>query len=487
MNDVARKSLTIGMATYDDYDGVYFSVMAIRLFHPEVTDETEIIVVDNHPDGPCAADLKALEHWVSGYRYVPFNRHRGTAVRDIVFREATTDFVLCMDCHVMFAAGALRQLIDYFQAHPETPDLIQGPLVYDDLRSFSTHMERTWSCGMYGVWGSDSRGANPAAAPFEIELQGLGAFACRKAAWPGFNPRLLGFGGEEGYIQEKFRRAGGRNLCAPFLRWVHRFARPSGVPYTNSWEDRIRNYLIIADELGLDPSAAHAHFRGHLGHEPADRIIGAVQEELRSPFHFFDAIYCINLAEETGRWRDVSARFARLGISHRVRRFEAIRTQHNQHVGCGLSHRAIVAEAKLQGLKNVLVFEDDVLFTSDAVSGLETALRELQGREWKMLYLGACRWRHEYPPIEGATRLAKTGPVTCAHAVAYHHSIYDQILNEVPPSPAAMEEWLKKHHGIDQYYAFSLTEGKFLLSPVIATQANIVPMENEDVRRRLLD
>ena len=115
MNCLAKKSLTIGMATYDDYDGVYFSVMAIRLFHPEVTDETEIVVVDNHPDGPCAADLKALENWVSGYRYVPFNRLRGTAVRDMVFREAAADFVLCMDCHVMFAAGALRQLIDYFQ------------------------------------------------------------------------------------------------------------------------------------------------------------------------------------------------------------------------------------------------------------------------------------------------------------------------------------------------------------------------------------
>jgi hypothetical protein len=27
-------ALSIGMATYDDYDGVYFSVQAIRLYHP---------------------------------------------------------------------------------------------------------------------------------------------------------------------------------------------------------------------------------------------------------------------------------------------------------------------------------------------------------------------------------------------------------------------------------------------------------------------
>src|SRR5580704_13856031 len=66
--------LTIGMATYDDYDGVYFTTQAIRLYHPEVTADTEILVIDNHPDGPCAAELKALENWIEGYRYVPWNR-----------------------------------------------------------------------------------------------------------------------------------------------------------------------------------------------------------------------------------------------------------------------------------------------------------------------------------------------------------------------------------------------------------------------------
>ena len=38
------------VCTYDDYDGVYFSVQAIRLYHPEVTQHTEIVVLDNHPD-----------------------------------------------------------------------------------------------------------------------------------------------------------------------------------------------------------------------------------------------------------------------------------------------------------------------------------------------------------------------------------------------------------------------------------------------------
>lgn len=475
------------MATYDDYDGVYFTVQAIRLYHPEIADEIEIIVVDNHPDGPCAADLKALEKWVPGYRYLSFNRVQGTAARDMVFREASADFVLCVDCHVMFVPGALRKLIDYFHANPGTPDLLQGPLLDDDLRSLSTHMDPTWSAGMYGVWANDPRAADPAAPPFEIAMQGLGAFACRKSAWPGLNPRLRGFGGEEGYLHEKFRRAGGRTLCLPFLRWVHRFGRPMGVPYQNTWEDRIRNYLIIAAELGHDPSPALEHFRAHLGREPAERIIAAAREEIRNPFHFFDAIYCINRAPETGRWRDMSARFARLGIAHRVRRFEAIETPRNPHAGYGLAHRAIVADAKAQGLENVLVFEDEVRFTADAIPGLQAALEELKGREWKLLYLGACRWNRDFPPLDGCQRLGQAGAVTSAHAVAYHRSIFDRILGEVPADNAGMEAWLNTHHGLDQYYAFTVTEEKYLLSPVVATKLDILAMESAEVQARLID
>jgi hypothetical protein len=101
------------------------------------------------------------------------------------------------------------------------------------------------------------------------------------------------------------------------------------------------------------------------------------------------------------------------------------------------------------------------------------------------MYLGACRWRRDYPPLPGLQRLAPAGPVTCTHAVAYHRSVYERILGDVPPDAPGMERWLATHRGIDQYYAFTLTEDKFLLSPVIATQESIAPMESDDVRQRL--
>jgi hypothetical protein len=133
---------------------------------------------------------------------------------------------------------------------------------------------------MYGQWENDPRANEMDAPAFDIPMQGLGLFACRRAAWPGFNRAFRGFGGEEGYIHEKFRQAGGRTLCLPFLRWMHRFERPLGTPYPNRWADRIRNYLIGFREVGWPTEPIVEHFRAHLGPEAADRVIAEVELDL---------------------------------------------------------------------------------------------------------------------------------------------------------------------------------------------------------------
>jgi hypothetical protein len=471
--------LTIGMATYDDFDGVYFTIQSVRLFHPEVADHVAFLIVDNHPEGPHAEALRGLSQVLPAVRYVPCPRPRGTAVRDLVFREATSDFVLCVDSHVLFVPGSLARLVDYLRANRSTPDLLQGPLVFDDLTSIATHFAPVWRNGMYGVWACAVGGAPPDAAPFEIPMQGLGAFACRRAAWPGLNPRLQGFGGEEGYVHEKIRRRGGRVLCLPFLRWAHRFGRPGGAPYRPTWKERIRNYLVIHDELGWDPAPAVVHFRGLIGARRTDAIVRAVSRELDGPFHYFDAIYCINLDRQRERWRTVSARFEKLGIVDRIRRFPAIDTPTNLHIGCALSHRAVIQEAKRQGLANVLVFEDDVRFTPTASEDLARSVRELRSRPWRTLYLGGHRWGRTFDLAPGCAALEEPHGLTSSHAIAYHSTIYDRILEDVPSTPSAMALWLRTHRGIDQYYARALDGVHLLTRPVVASQPPILDQETQ--------
>lgn len=274
--------LTIGMATYDDFDGVYFSLHAMRLYHPEILDNVEFIIVDNNPEGVCSSFLKTMEDKVPNLRYIPFVNTTGTAVRDHIFQQASGKYVLCMDCHVMFPAGALKRLIDYFDEQPDTKDLLQGPLLHDELNCISSHWTPSWNKGMWGTWENNPEANNVDAEPFDIPMMGLGIFACTKAAWPGFNPAFNGFGGEEGYLHEKFRQRGGRTLCLPFLRWVHRFARPLGVPYRINWEDRMRNYLHGFNELGLPLDEFKAHFTDYLNPQMVEAAFKRYDNEVKA-------------------------------------------------------------------------------------------------------------------------------------------------------------------------------------------------------------
>jgi len=65
------------MATYEDYDGLYSTIRAIRLDHPEILNHVEFLVIDNNPAGRCAKALKALDYWAPNYWYVPYRRLKG--------------------------------------------------------------------------------------------------------------------------------------------------------------------------------------------------------------------------------------------------------------------------------------------------------------------------------------------------------------------------------------------------------------------------
>jgi glycosyltransferase involved in cell wall biosynthesis len=264
--------LTVGMATYNDFDGVYFTLQALRLYHD--MQDTELLVVDNYG---CEHTKNFVEGWSRG-RYVLCKDVQGTAApRDLVFREAAGEVVLCCDSHVLFPRGVIARLKQFYRDYPTCDDLLQGPLLYDDAQFISTHLDPVWRDEFWGIWATDSRGLDPDGEPFEIPMQGLGAFACRKSVWLGFNRRFRGFGGEEGYIHEKFRQAGRRTLCLPWFRWMHRFGRPSGVPYTLTVNDKFRNYIIGHAELGLDLETVITQFSGCL---PEETILAITVEAL---------------------------------------------------------------------------------------------------------------------------------------------------------------------------------------------------------------
>lgn len=316
-------SLTVGMAVFDDYNGVYFSTQALRAYHD--LSDVEILIVDNNPsseEGRLTAEHLESRGPERERRYIPMPGATGTTQpRERVFKEAKGDMVLCMDAHVLLMPGAITELVALSRSGADEGNMITGPLLCDDMIAYFTHFDLVWRHEMWGIWATAWRchcgegvfssseddppgdlsfysldsarapitacpacgdsipsgpsketfaelkrrgfrraAASPRDMPFEVPANGLGLFACRRSAWPGFNPHFREFGGEEGYIHLKFKKLGPKTVCYPWLRWMHRFGRPGGAKYPRSLWSKARNYVLGFRELGLSLESIHDHF-----------------------------------------------------------------------------------------------------------------------------------------------------------------------------------------------------------------------------------
>lgn len=303
---MTKAFLAVTMATYDDYDGVWFTVNALRMGND--LSDCAIYILDNKPDAPGSKDMKeqATIQWGVGNlgcHYIEAPELSGTSqTRNAVIAAADCEYFVNLDPHVLMYPGTLDKLKAFFRREDPCDDLIQGPLINDRLvrGRLSTHYADQWRGNMWGIWASAWRSPKgdivtpfekhgfvqlmttemkPSQYPtptgiawaghegellnrgyvpmgsideddFDIPGMGLGMFAARKDSWLGFLPEHTGFGGEEMYIHEKYRRAGRRCRCVGFAPWLHRFIRPRGVPYRLDNMQRARNYYLELLDLG---------------------------------------------------------------------------------------------------------------------------------------------------------------------------------------------------------------------------------------------
>lgn len=289
----------VTMAAYDDSYGVKSTVKHLQLFHkPHLAG---IVVVDNNPGSAhgketarfCAKVARSQSRpW--GVKYVAMPDPQGTAPpRNRAVAEAEcgpSDFAVNVDSHVDFVPGAFAALAEFLDRHPNTPDLVHGPLLFESEDTAHTHMADEWRAEMWGTWGTawrhrtggpafeyrpDGQGwvqfvdavtgaaldrcpgtglplpGGPfagthqrleaggwveawrtdqtpwlAADGFEIPAMGMGVWATRKDAWLPFHPGCRQFGGEEWTTHVRYREAGRRAWCVPGFQWVHRFGHP---------------------------------------------------------------------------------------------------------------------------------------------------------------------------------------------------------------------------------------------------------------------
>lgn len=279
------KLLTIGMATYDDFDGVYFTIQSLRMHHPICnTDDVEFVVIDNNSESAHGKEVeKFITKEVRNGKYVANDRQNASWTKYQTPDYAEGKYIIIMDCHVLLVNNAIENLLMYYVKNPDCKNLVQGPLRYNSLKHVSTHWNPVWRGHMYGTWGFDSE-AYEKGEPFSIPMQGMGCMSFQKSAWKGINKHFINFGGEQGYIAEKFRSWGGDNICLPSFQWVHRFGRPSGVPFTLALEDRVWNYFLGWLDLYKDPEhekvkETYEFFKDKLPDGRIDMILNKLIEE----------------------------------------------------------------------------------------------------------------------------------------------------------------------------------------------------------------
>ncbi len=124
---------------------------------------------------------------------------------------------------------------------------------------------------------------------------------------------------------------------------------------------------------------------------------------------FFDGIYCVNLDHRRDKWEDCKADFD--AIDCEVHRFSAINgfemgippqapnpnfeiaglkgfsLMRPGQVGCLLSHLGIIRLAMSQGMKNVMIVEDDVQFDVDKFVA-QCEFLSFVPPSWDMIYFG---------------------------------------------------------------------------------------------------
>lgn len=242
--------LSVCLPSYNNFTEVFFTVQALRLYH--CLDDCEILIVDNYGKDPELE--KFVKHQGRGLvRYEKYTEQVGpSCAKNAVFELAKGEMVMCLDSHVLLIPGALNNI-------PVTDDLIQGPLIYNDLVNYTFEMKPVWRGELWGVWGDCLHADKLPKEPVDIWGMGMGMFMTSKKGWLGFNKKCRGFGGsEEGIIHEKYRRAGRRCLSDPARIWMHQFDRK--IPYPLDVMDRIVNYIINFKELNMDLKPIKDHF-----------------------------------------------------------------------------------------------------------------------------------------------------------------------------------------------------------------------------------
>lgn len=145
----------------------------------------------------------------------------------------------------------------------------------------------------------------------------------------------------------------------------------------------------------------------------------------------FERIYVINLAERTDRRQEVEDQLRLVGLSLEsplVNLFPAVRpTEKGEWEsvgarGCFLSHLAILRECQADGVKSLLILEDDANWSRAFLSNPGHFLEPLTNRSWDFFDCGGPIYiRSSEPPV--VEQVAFNQGITTTHCIGFRGNV----------------------------------------------------------------
>lgn len=170
-----------------------------------------------------------------------------------------------------------------------------------------------------------------------------------------------------------------------------------------------------------------------------------------NPATVFERVYCVNLDRRPDRWRRFCENLPAdwpFPPPVRVSGVDGKRVRHPEYWtsgggawGCYLSHLRTIETCLNEGVRSVLLLEDDAMFPA-GFSGLACEWLNKVPADWQMLYLGGQHlFAGQHPPIEVSPRVYQPYNVNRTHAFALQGDMLQIVYHHL-----LRRDWHRRNH-----------------------------------------
>jgi GR25 family glycosyltransferase involved in LPS biosynthesis len=186
-----------------------------------------------------------------------------------------------------------------------------------------------------------------------------------------------------------------------------------------------------------------------------------------------DKILFINLEARKDRLESITSELKKQNVSEdKIHRINAHYTPGNGHLGCSKSHYDALQYAIDNDLNNVLIFEDDFLFSASSKDLFDNLFNQLETKEWDVILL-TYSWGNtsdsKYPFLNKLTEAQSgAGYIVNKHYFKTLQDVFkesaDNMTQEktskVDFEPYALDQLWKKLQKKDNWFCFKPLLGK---------------------------